>query len=676
MKKPKTPAGPKGYSLFFRKDRKKWLLVLPTRDGGWKEPVRKFLPAEIGEKDTVAAETWTRTFIETVEGEHLELTPRPRARGVSLRERVESWKLIRAEDRKTSPATRKGYADLFKNVVLKPFADGKKMRSLGDEDLVSVGVDYSLIRKWLRAITALHSPSRVRAAFFAFRSFFDDAKLEKWWRGENPLANAGLLRELPELPTAAEKGGVVHMLIDIAQQLIVSPKVPLRRRVRYVTALTTGGVRDGEVSGLTWNDLGLGDGGALPRMEVKQARRLVREKDEERGRLKTRTSRRAVAIHTACCAAFIEWRDDELDGIAIYLGRKPIGTDPVFPSARPRDRGKFARPASSKLLREDLLAAGLPTTTPDGRPITFHALRASFGNWLYEYDVEEITRRRLMGHGAQNVTEEFYTGKAFAKMTEEIQKLPLRWTTGVGYEPAPRRPRSATGPRPGTLTSRILDYVKAHPGVSGPEVARVLGANPNTTTMVISKLRASGHLERPASQREPVLRHHVRDYAAAHPTADASAIADALGLTPNAAAQHLRKLRSSGATRSPQTPTVPTSVPATVPAGTVLARNMSDVGEPLSRLELETYGLRNREPSVASAVPSAGDDGKRTPKPSQVDDLKQVDDLAEQPAEGSGTVDAVPGPLRAVAKAFAGARRVWDDLDAVAESVRKAEGES
>lgn len=572
----KKPA--KGHSLFWRKDRRRWCLTFAGK-AGWSEPITKFAPADMGKHDKKRATRWADLFLQNAE--QLDLFPRARPNGIALRVRVETWKKIRASDPASSPATLAGYHDLFKNVIMRPFKDGRDFTNLGDEDVVSLGTDFSLLRKWMRAMRKEFSASRARGAFFTLRVFFDDAIVERWFRGANPLLNAALVRELPALPTAKERGGVVHLSFPQVQKLLDSPRVPLRRRVRYAVTTTTAGQRDGEISGLTWSRLELDDP-ELSRVEIAQARRLIRAKDEVLGKTKTSSSNRIAPAHSAARAALLEWRDDPIDGVATYLGRAPLPSDPVFPSARARDRGAFARPASAELLRVDLAAVGLPTQVR-GKNVDFHALRKTFATALYELDVDELTRKRLLGHGSNDVTAESYTGEAFAKMKKAVELLPLAWTPGVRFEPsrAPWTPSTdARTVRPGTLTERILAFARAHAAASSGTIARALGAKVGTTATTLSELRASGLL--------------------------------------------------------------PPALPRVVSPGRAVARNVSRTLEPPSGLEPETCGLRNGSADSSPRAQSARRDTKRASTSVQANGPDQVNGVVEELESEDGRETAPP----------------------------------
>lgn len=517
----------KGSSLFWRADRRCWTLNYKTASGY----ARAHAPREIGRREKGRAEAWARAYVENAEA--LGLKPKQRPGGLLVRDAFTAWKKIRANDERTSPATLDAYDELFRNVVMAPFADGRGTRSLGDEDVVSLGSDYALLRRWIRATAQRVSPTRARAAFSALRSFFDDAIVERWFRGENPFRNEAMVREQPPLPTKAERGGVVHAELATVQALICAKEIPLTRRVRYVLTATTG-LRAGEVAGLTWGRLQLeAEGEIPPRLEVAKARRLRRKKDEVLGKLKARTSYGWIPLHPATIAALREWRDDLENGVAFLLGRRPLADDPVFPSERARDKGGFARPRIALKLREDLAATDHETQV-HGKNLTEQALRRTFGTWLRRArHVDEVTRKQLMRHGAQDVTVEFYTGHDWRRLSDAIASIELAWTTGVTYEPPPTAkapPRG--GVRPGTLNARLVAHMEENPRATAPEVAAALGAKVASVATGLSLLRRRG--------------------------------------------------------------LVPPVVPHVVPAGTRGAPNAPRLLEPPSRFELETYGLRNR----------------------------------------------------------------------------------
>lgn len=477
---------PKGYTFFWRASKRRWVLKWKTPEGY----ATKLAPEDFGRRDKAAAERWRESFLASAEG--LQIVPRMRNSGHTLAERAPEWFALCRSAGKVAPATISGYEDVFRNIVLAPFTPPptRGRVSLGDQDVASLGTDVALLRSWIRETSKVRSPYRVRAAFFALRVFFDDAIVERWFRGENPTHNGALVRELPPLPTKAARGGVVTLPLDVVQTLIAAPKVPLGRRVRYAVALTTG-LRDGELAGLTWGAVGLLHD--PPRVDIRFAFRKERNPGEVLGPLKTETSEGVLPLHPAARDALIEWAEAE-EGVTLLLGRPPRPVDPVFPASRPRSEAAFTRPRSAELLRGDLQLLDLPTADEKGRNYTLHACRKSFGTWLERAKVPEATRKRLMRHGAGDVTQTFYTGDDLRADADAAATVPLRWTPGVPYD-APPRPRG--------VRERVHEHLAAHPEAKAAEVAAAIGAKISSVATFVSLARR-GLVTRPgASHGDP-----------------------------------------------------------------------------------------------------------------------------------------------------------------------------
>jgi integrase-like protein len=110
------------------------------------------------------------------------------------------------------------------------------------------------------------------------------------------------------------------------------------------------------------------------------------------------------------------------------VGRHPQPTDFVFPNAS----GEGWRPATAKMLRADLRAAGLPAAF-QGHPYTAHATRRSFSTWLREAGVDAETRDRLMGHAPASVGERHYTAMTaavLAKLRDAVELIELDLSSG------------------------------------------------------------------------------------------------------------------------------------------------------------------------------------------------------------------------------------------------------
>lgn len=199
----------------------------------------------------------------------------------------------------------------------------------------------------------------------------------------NPLADAfeaGLV-----LPSKRREAPV-FLSLEEAGLLLASAPEP--RRLRYALALFTG-LRDGEIAGLTWDDIDLAAG-------VLRVRRACAWVGGLRA-TKTAASERDVPIH-----ADLAWRL-----------RLAAGVGPVFAVG-----GKAHRPPSARLLRADLLAVGI-----DRPELTFHGLRRSFASWLEAADVAHETIERLMGHEPRSVLGRHYAATAIDTLRAAVSRL-------------------------------------------------------------------------------------------------------------------------------------------------------------------------------------------------------------------------------------------------------------
>jgi integrase len=505
------------WSLFWRAEKGCWVLKYKSVEG-W---AQKHLPTDIkrdegprkrkpGTKQlnmrVTRAETWAAEWLSNAE--MLKLRPRGRPGGLLLRIAAERWKEMRAEEvAQTSPATLRRFGADLRNIMT-AFPDGKMTRSIGDEDVVSLSMDLALLRRWFRALVSRKSAWRARSAFSTLRSFFDDALVEKWVRGVNPMKNEALVREQPALPNKADRGGIIHFELEQIQQLVLHQYVTLGRATRYLLAVTLGN-REGEIAGLSWGDLHLE--AKTPNLDVVRARRLVRRKGEVLGPLKTHTSRGVLPIHPAAVAALHEWRDDQETGVALILGRLPRSTDPVFPSEHPKHHGGFSRPRSAEKLRIDMLAAGLEPTDEKGRSYDMQSCRKSFGTWLRRLKVSEPIRKALMRHGANDVTEDFYT-ENLPEMAEAVARIPLTWAVVPRVVPTlvPKstkvriKPNSNAEPRvglePTTCALRKRAHAEEGDAQGGAEVGKVSAKAPKDSARAADRARATGTSEVPGTK--------------------------------------------------------------------------------------------------------------------------------------------------------------------------------
>lgn len=200
-----------------------------------------------------------------------------------------------------------------------------------------------------------------------------------------------------ELPSK-RRTAPIHLSLAAAGRLLACASEP--RATRYALAMLTG-LRDGEISGLTWDAIDLVAGV----IHVRQALAAIGGV----GPTKTLASERSVPIHPD-----LAWRLRLLSAGGSARG-------PVFPG---RD-GQACRPDSARLLRADLAAAGLPTTG-----MTFHALRRSFATWLVATSVDCETIERLMGHEPRSVL-----GRHYAATNQEVLRAAVATLAIPGARP-------------------------------------------------------------------------------------------------------------------------------------------------------------------------------------------------------------------------------------------------
>jgi site-specific recombinase XerD len=212
----------------------------------------------------------------------------------------------------------------------------------------------------------------------------------------------------------------VYLTRPQAEALVRCPEVPEHRRVRYLLALTSG-MRDGELSGLTWADVDLD--AKPPRCEISKA--LALRGDEgfaTLGDTKTDNSKRTLPLHALAVRALRAWK---AKGWAEFAGHKPTATDSIFASPE----GTPWRPQSARLIREDLKAAKQYTKVGQTN-IDFHACRRSFMTWLVEAEVPSDIIDMLVGHAGKSTRARHYTAHDIEVMAKAVAKVQLEVTTG------------------------------------------------------------------------------------------------------------------------------------------------------------------------------------------------------------------------------------------------------
>ena len=222
---------PEGSSVFWRKDRKRW--VLSYADPARGQP-QKVLPKEITNQR--AAEQWARAWLDAAGLRPTEALAQRRDEGPTVALCADRWLALLEKDSRVAPATLAGNRGHLFNHILPTFG----ARSIA-------ALEVPELRSWLRALREkIKGASTVRNIYYTFSSLYAAAMAEGWVRREaNVVAHPGVKKEVPELDDSKE---VIRLPVAWAQTLIESPVVPLERRARYSLAFTSG-MRDGEIAG-------------------------------------------------------------------------------------------------------------------------------------------------------------------------------------------------------------------------------------------------------------------------------------------------------------------------------------------------------------------------------------------------------------------------------------------
>lgn len=275
--------------------------------------------------------------------------------------------------------------------------------TLGDTPLAAITIP--LLRTWVRE-SLRGAPITQHNVFSTLAQLLDDAIGEGWVRLPANPAHEPSVRGLLPPAKATTKGVDLVFPLLTASELCNSPHVPAHRRVRYALAFTSG-LRDGEIS-------------ALRRCDVSQELIEVRHSldyDRERGDTKTEGSVRILPTHPHAWRALAWWLEE---GWALYTGREPGPTDPLFPNVS----GGWSRPFSAKTLRGDLERIGAPTSV-DGHPYAFRHTRTTFATWLRAAGVHRETIGKLLGHEGRSVTDRHYALAEMAELREAVQVIGL-----------------------------------------------------------------------------------------------------------------------------------------------------------------------------------------------------------------------------------------------------------
>lgn len=402
---------PEGASVFWRKDKKRW--VLSYADPARGQP-QKVIPKEITNQR--AAEQWARAWLDAEGLRPTEALAQRRDEGPTVALCADRWLALLEKDSRVAPATLAGNRGHLHNHILPTF---------GARPIA--GLEVPELRAWLRALREkIKGASTVRNIYYTMSSLYAAAMAEGWVRHpSNVVAHPGVKNEVPDLDDSKE---VLRLPVAWAQTLIESPAISLERRARYSLAFTSG-MRDGEIAGVRLKFLQLD--AEVPVLKIFEAVAIIGAKGKggfaKAKAPKTKKSKRTLPVHPATVAALREWIET---GWIALVGRAPGPEDFLFPGLN----GRGARPRSAELIRYDLAAVGLPIDL-EGQPIEFKATRSSFSSWLDAEDVPRERIKRLLGHAARDVTEAHYTKRDLEQLMAAVLVIPLVWTVGVGTRP-------------------------------------------------------------------------------------------------------------------------------------------------------------------------------------------------------------------------------------------------
>jgi integrase len=398
------------YSLSFHEGLKRWFVFYYIGD------VRKGARVPRHLTQTSAVEQWAATYVRERQALAGTLARPPRIalpKGPTLRELNEAWLKLRDDDKGLSAATVKDNRSHMNKHIVPRFGD-----------VPVAALEKTDLRAWVRDLKASVAPNTCRNIASTMRTFLDDAMAENWvMLPANPMADKFVVKELPRAGNRSRE--IISFPPERAQKLIADPRIEARRRVRYMVAFCTG-LRDGEISGLTWNDIVTTS--EVPYIRVDKAIALYGENGKlGQQKPKTEDSTRKVPLHPELLKA-LDWWGRE--GWPMFMGQSWSGNDYVFASNHRRnvmaERRGMSRPDSAELIREDLELLGLPTSE-GGQAFTFHATRRSFATWLTDEGAPDADIQHLLGHSPGSVLHKNYTTKVLRRLLESVLLVPLLW---------------------------------------------------------------------------------------------------------------------------------------------------------------------------------------------------------------------------------------------------------
>ncbi len=418
--------GSKGYFIYTRKDSSGFILRFKDEaTGAWREHriPREFTNKREAERYSVA---WLGALKEQGAAPQTPVAPKP-DKGPTLRELSEEWIKLRKKDPKLRPATVSADKSNLEIHILPRIGD-VPIRELGSGALKrfirdlreSPPTSKAKGKKPTKEGRTL-APYTVRNVCNTLTTMLEDIIGEEWIDLiANPMKNNRVRKEIPDGSSRAGRNVIIHLSRDQAERVITCADVPEARRVRYLLAVTSG-MRDGEISGLCWEDVDLD--AKIPTVNVTKSCAIKGPKGwASVGETKTEDGVRLLPLHHLAVKALRTWKSG---GFVQSVGRASKPSDPVFPD----EKCKHYRPKSGELLRRDLRRAGC-SDTYGTHNIDFHATRRSFATWLDANGVPEKTVKRLMGHAGAGVTQRNYTARVLEPLQAAVETIELNLSCG------------------------------------------------------------------------------------------------------------------------------------------------------------------------------------------------------------------------------------------------------
>jgi integrase len=280
------------------------------------------------------------------------------------------------------PSTRRGYRGAL-DLYLVPAFGALRLEQLGPQT----------IQRWLTQHKTEHGARRrVALAHAVLRSALSDAK-----RMQLVSINAAELVKVPK-PKSRE---IKSLTVEQASAFLA---VASKHRLGALFSVALAcGLRLGEATGLSWDDVDLTTGEVRIRQQLqKVGKRLVLQE------LKTAKSRRTLALPQRCLDALRAHRTRQREE-RLKAGADWVETGLVFTTYARRGAGrKVGRGLQPRnVLRT--LSGLLDTPEPKLPPMRFHDLRHSAASLLIAAGVELVEVSMLLGHSELRVTADLYS---------------------------------------------------------------------------------------------------------------------------------------------------------------------------------------------------------------------------------------------------------------------------